>query len=254
MRTMQILAGLLIIGFGAARTSSAAEKPNPSTALRVQPNILMILTDDQGWGDVSAYGAPDLKTPAIDALIADGVRLDNFYANCPVCSPTRASLLSGRYPDLVGVPGVIRTRPTDSWGFLDPNAILIPKMLKKAGYHTAIVGKWHLGLASPSTPNEHGFDHFHGFLGDMMDDYWKHTRQGNHYMRLNDRDIRPTGHATDLFSDWAVDYIGKRGAPVAGKRQPWFCYLAYNAPHFPVQPPREWLEKVKKREEGIDGT
>ncbi|NQT00763.1 MAG: sulfatase-like hydrolase/transferase, partial [Planctomycetes bacterium] len=123
-----------------------------------RPNIIMILVDDLGYGDLSSYGAKDMQTPNIDKLIASGMRFDNFYANCPVCSPTRASLLTGRYPDLVGVPGVIRTHLTNNWGYLAPQAVLLPKVLKPAGYHTAIVGKWHLGLESPNTPNERGFD------------------------------------------------------------------------------------------------
>ena len=90
----------------------------------------------------------------MDALAADGMRFDNFYANCPVCSPTRAALMAGRYPDHVGVPGVIRTHATNSWGFLDPKAILLPDKLKALDYHTAIIGKWHLGLESPNTPTE----------------------------------------------------------------------------------------------------
>ncbi|MHC4424664.1 MAG: sulfatase family protein [Planctomycetota bacterium] len=212
-----------------------------------KPNIVMILVDDLGYGDLSSYGAADLKTPNIDRLVAAGVRFDNFYANCPVCSPTRASLLTGRYPDLVGVPGVIRTHITNNWGYLAPKAVLLPKLLKPAGYHTAIVGKWHLGLASPNTPNERGFDHFHGFLGDMMDDYYKHRRHGNNYMRLNNKEIHPEGHATELFTQWATDYIKQR----AKSDQPFFLYLAYNAPHTPIQPPADWIERVKAREPGI---
>jgi arylsulfatase A-like enzyme len=226
----------------ASMTSVALAVSNAS------PNILMILTDDQGWGDVAAYGANDLKTPAMDSLIASGMRFNNFYANCPVCSPTRAALLSGMVPDKVGVPGVIRTHPENNWGFLRPDAILLPKPLKAVGYHTAIIGKWHLGLESPSRPIDHGFDHFHGFLGDMMDDYWSHTRHEQHYMRLNTVDVRPEGHATDIFSEWATEYISSR----ADTAQPWFCYLAFNAPHTPVQPPQAYLEKVLSREPGID--
>ncbi len=236
-----------VVGTASAGTATAQDAG-------ARPNMLVILTDDQGWGDVTAYGAKDLKTPAIDSLVHAGMRFDNFYANCPVCSPTRAALLTGRYQELVGVPGVIRTHAQSNWGYLSPNAVLLPTPLKKAGYHTAIIGKWHLGLESPNTPTERGFDFFHGFLGDMMDDYWKHTRHGRHYMRRNLKDIRPTGHATDLFSQWSVDYIKERGAPVTGKRQPWFLFLAYNAPHFPVQPPKDWLDKVKAREKGIDPT
>jgi len=206
-------------------------------------NIVLILVDDLGYGDLSSYGAKDMKTPNLDRLIAGGMRFDNFYANCPVCSPTRASLLTGRYPDMVGVPGVIRTHQKNNWGYLSPKVALLPKLLKRAGYHTAIVGKWHLGLESPNTPNERGFDHFHGFLGDMMDDYYNHCRHGINYMRVNDKEIDPKGHATELFSQWAIDYIKER----AKSKPPFFLYLAYNAPHTPIQPPKDWL----KREKGI---
>ena len=214
------------------------------------PNILLIFTDDQGYHDVSYYGTDDLQTPHIDQVAEAGMRFDNFYANCPVCSPTRAALLTGRYQDYVGVPGVIRTYEDNNWGYLDPKATLLPEQLKMAGYHTALIGKWHLGLESPNTPVERGFDYFHGWLGDMMDDYWTHRRHGINYMRLNGREIDPEGHATDLFTDWSVDYIQSQ----ADDGRPFFLYLAYNAPHFPVQPPQEWLDKVKKREEGIDDT
>jgi arylsulfatase A-like enzyme len=212
-----------------------------------RPNIFMILVDDLGYGDLSSYGAKDMRTPNIDKLMASGMRFDNFYANCPVCSPTRASLLTGRYPDLVGVPGVIRTHLTNNWGYLAPQAVLLPKLLSRAGYHTAMIGKWHLGLESPNTPNERGFDHFQGFLGDMMDDYYNHRRHGNNYMRLNNKEIDPKGHATDLFSQWSVDYINSR----KNAAQPFFLYLAYNAPHTPIQPPADWIKRIKNRENNI---
>lgn len=218
-----------------------------ATLPETPPNVLVILVDDLGYGDLSSYGATDLQTPHIDQLIGSGMRFDNFYANCPVCSPTRAALLSGKYPDRVGVPGVIRTYPQDNWGFLDPQAMLLPKALWPAGYHTALVGKWHLGLTSPSTPNEMGFDYFHGFLGDMMDDYYHHRRHGNNYMYQNDQEIDPPGHATDLFTRWAIDYLNQRKAD----EKRFFLYLAYNAPHTPIQPPSDWLARVKDREPGI---
>jgi len=212
-----------------------------------KPNILVILVDDLGYGDLSCQGGTDIKTPNIDKLFEAGMKFKNFYANCTVCSPTRASLLTGCYPDKVGVPGVIRTNETNSWGYFKEDAITLPEMLKQAGYKTAIVGKWHLGLETPNTPNEHGFDFFHGFLGDMMDDYWTHLRKGNNYMRLNEKEVNPEGHATDIFSYWAVDYIND----AEKSKDPFFLYLAYNAPHFPIQPPEDWLAKVKKRESGI---
>jgi len=213
-----------------------------------RPNIVVILADDLGLGDLSCYGAPDLRTPHIDSLAARGLFFENFYANCTVCSPTRAALLTGRYPDRAGVPGVIRTNPDDSWGHLSPQATTLPQALRPAGYHTALIGKWHLGLASPNTPTERGFHHFHGFLGDMMDDYYRHERHGRNYMRLDRAEIRPEGHATDLFTQWACQYLDARArAP----QTPFFLYLAYNAPHTPIQPKPEWLAQVKARQPGI---
>ena len=227
--------------------AAAMAMPGAVAAQGKKPNILYILVDDLGYGDLSSYGAKDMQTPHIDALMDTGMRFNRFYANCPVCSPTRASLLTGRYPDMVGVPGVIRTHWNDSFGYLDPKATLLPAMLKQAGYNTAAVGKWHLGLEEPNLPHLRGFDYFHGFLGDMMDDYYTHLRHDINYMRENDKEIQPEGHATDIFTGWATDYIRSQQDSEA----PFFLYLAYNAPHTPVQPPREWVEKVKQREPDI---
>jgi len=165
-------------------------------------------------------------------------------ANATVCSPSRAALLTGCYADRVGVPGVIRTHPEDSWGWFNPKARTLAEELKQVGYHTAIIGKWHLGLESPSTPNERGFDFFHGFLGDMMDSYTTHLRHGYNYLRRNHEVIEAEGHATDLFTDWASAYLRERAEQ---KERPFFLYLAYNAPHFPIEPPADWLARVKQR-------
>jgi arylsulfatase A-like enzyme len=156
--------------------------------------------------------------------------------------------MTGRYPDLVGVPGVIRTDPGENWGYFDPAATTLPEMLSQAGYHTCHIGKWHLGLEPENHPRERGFDSFRGFLGDMMDDYYTHRRQGHNYMRHDYKEVDPKGHATDLFTQWAVSYLQER----AGKAEPFFCYLAYNAPHTPIQPPPEWVDRVRAREKGID--
>lgn len=217
-------------------------------AVAAPPNMLVILADDLGYGDLAGCGASDMQTPHIDGLFSEGMKFTNFYANCPVCSPTRAALLSGRYQELVGVPGVIRTHAENNWGYLDPGTDILPKIASANGYHSAIIGKWHLGLNSPNTPLERGFDHFHGFLGDMMDDYYNHRRHGNNYMYLDGKEIDPKGHATDLFTDWAVDYLNQRKA----QDKPFLLYLAYNAPHTPIQPPKEWEDKVLAREKGID--
>ena len=233
---------LLLASFCGLVHSGACQKDRG-----VKPNILIILTDDQGYHDVSYYQTSDLHTPNMDALATDGMRFDNFLTNSPVCAPTRASLLSGRYPDRVGVPGLIRFHPENNWGYLDPQTILLPQKLKEAGYHTAHIGKWNLGLEPPNLPNQKGFDLFHGWLEDMMEDYVTKRRHGMNFMRLNGETIDPPGHATDLFTAWAVDYISQQ----ATDDQPFFLYLAYNAPHFPVQPPKEWSDKVKQREPGL---
>ena len=212
-----------------------------------KPNILIIMVDDLGYGDLSSYGAKDLQSPYLDSLMSEGIRFDSFYANCPVCSPTRAALLSGTYPDIAGVPGVIRTHPQNNWGWLSPNLTLLPSVLKKGGYHTSIIGKWHLGLEEPNTPNGRGFDYFKGFLCDMIDDYYKHRRHGINYFRENRKEIDPPGHATDLITKWGIDYVNSRKE----KNEPFFMFLSYNAPHTPIQPPQDWLEKVKERESGI---
>ena len=212
-----------------------------------RPNILIILADDHGYGDVTSYGGPNLRTPNMDRLVEDGIKFTQFYANSPVCSPSRASLMTGRYPDLVGVPGVIRTHATNNWGYFAQDAITLPQLLRRANYYRALIGKWHLGLEPENHPCQRGFDRFRGFLGDMMDDYYTHLRHGNNYLRNQGQLIDPEGHATDLFTQWAIETIHDR----AGAEDPFFLYLAYNAPHTPIQPPEEWVEKVKKREPGL---
>jgi arylsulfatase A-like enzyme len=127
------------------------------------PNILIIFTDDLGYGDLSIQGATDMRTPNIDNIAKQGMIFKQFYANSPVCSPSRASLLTGKYPDMVGVPGVVRQVEEKSWGYFDENAVTLPQMLNEAGYHTGMIGKWHLGYEKPNIPNSKGFQHFKGF-------------------------------------------------------------------------------------------
>ena len=225
-----------------AVSSLARAAAAPTSALR--PNILVILTDDQGIADYSGAGTKDLHTPNIDRLHREGVSFRNFRANSCVCSPTRAALLTGCNSDRAGVPGVIRGDPAISWGWLAQSAVTLPQALQPAGYHSALIGKWHLGLEAPNLPNARGFDFFQGFLGDMMNDYWTHLRNGKNYMRRDTETIEPPGHATDLFTDWSCAYLEERAREAP---RPFFLLLAYNAPHDPVQPPPEWLAKVRAR-------
>ncbi len=203
------------------------------------PNIVLIMADDLGYGDLSSYGAEDTRTPHIDSIAEQGVRLTNYYANSTVCSPTRAALMTGKFSDLAGVPGVIRPDTNDSYGYLDPALELMPLHLKKKGYKTALIGKWHLGLSSPNLPNERGFDLYRGHLSGMMD-YYTHEHHGLSTLRYNETVIRAEGHATDLFSDWAVEYLREQ----QGSDRPFFLYLAYTAPHSPIQPPEENVMRV----------
>lgn len=234
----------LAISTIAALFSQALYAPSLKAATNDRPNVVLILADDLGYGDVSTYRVGEVHTKHLDKLARDGMTFSNMRANATVCSPSRAALLTGMYADRVGVPGVIRTQPADSWGYLDPQAITLADHFRKAHYHTAMIGKWHLGLASPNTPNERGFDHFHGFLGDMMDSYTTHLRHGNNYMRLNANPVNPEGHATEIFADWAIEYLSQRAEQ---PQQPFFLYLAWNAPHFPIEPPDDWLQKTRKR-------
>lgn len=242
LRVWFLAAGLLLPALGFF--------PEKTTLPAAPPNVLLILADDLGYGDLSAFGATDLRTPHVDSLLRAGVRFTNFYANSPVCSPSRAALLTGRYPERVGVPGVIRDEAPDSWGYLAPSVALLPTFLAKRGYHTALVGKWHLGLESPNLPNERGFREFYGLLEGMVDDYTAKRRHGQNFLRHNTRPIDPPGHATDLFTDAAVRYLDGR----RGQHAPFFLYLAYTAPHDPLQPPAEFLRRVRQRQPGIDST
>jgi len=226
---------------GAAADGAEAAPP--------RPNFLLIVSDDHGYGDLSAYHASEVQSPHLDGLARDGMLCTAMRSNSTVCSPSRAALLTGRHPDRVGVPGVIRTDPADSWGYFDPSVPTLADVLRQAGYATGLVGKWHLGLATPNTPNDRGFDHFHGFLGDMMDSHTDHRRHGIHYLRLNAEPITPAGHSTDLFTEWACAWLRSRAAL---QDQPFFLYLAYTAPHFPIEPPPSWLAAVRQRAPHLD--
>jgi len=210
-----------------------------------RPNILMIVADDLGWGDVSYHGTPDIRTPHIDSLAKGGMRFTNFYANCPVCSPTRSSLFSGLYPVRTGVQGVLRRNATDNWGHLSSKVTLLPEVLQRRGYATALVGKWHLGHGAPNDPNSRGFDRFQGMHGGMLMDYWKHTgHQATEPDMWRDRNpIKVDGHATDIFGQWARETL----ADLSRGSKPFYLAVMFNAPHTPIQPKPEWLDRVRKR-------
>lgn len=208
-----------------------------------KPNVLLILADDLGYGDLSVMGGTDIQTPNIDQLFLDGLTFTNFYANSSVGSPTRASLLSGKYPGTAGVQGPVRENKSNSWGQFNCDTTLAAHF-QTAGYITALIGKWGLGFGSPNLPNEKGFDLFVGFLGDKIENH----NAGKTPMYFNSNAIEPPGHTTDLFSDWAADFIRREESGA----KPFFLHVAYHAPQNSAQVPEGWLGKVQKRQPEMD--
>ncbi|PBI88808.1 Arylsulfatase [Rhodococcus erythropolis] len=219
-----------------------------------QPNILVIISDDQGYGDLSCMGAPDLKTPHLDSLAESGVLFDNFYSNSPVCSPSRASMLTGKYPGKAGVRSIIDGH---RWAPGLPQGITtLPAALKNGGYRTDLVGKWHLGVAPGSRPNDHGFDNFFGFLGGTVD-YFSHINYGmnNRTLVVEDQEITGTP-VHDLWqNDGEIWHDGRYMTEVIGEKtceridhhaagnDPFYLHVAFNAPHFPLHAPNKYRER-----------
>lgn len=207
-----------------------------------KPNILFILVDDAGVADLSCLGSTDARTPNLDALAARGVRFNRCYANSALCAPSRAALMTGRYPSLARLRG--NTGPNAP--YFTQGSVALPAALKTAGYHTGAIGKWHLGETSPNTPNEVGFDEFYGLRGPMLKSYTNHARvkgSTNSGLWRNDQPITPEGHATDLFADEASAFLRRR----AQTPEPFFLYLAFNAPHSPIEPKADWRDRVSTR-------
>ena len=204
-----------------------------------RPNILFILADDLGYGDLSCYGRPDYQTPVLDKLARDGIKFTDNYAAAPICTPTRCAYITGRYPQRlpVGLEEPLKKDKPDLG--LPPGHPTVASQLKIAGYRTALIGKWHLGWKPEFGPNSHGFDEFFGFLSGV-DDYFTHRtsdRPGadKHTVPDLQQDLDPverTGYLTDILSDKAVDFIGRQ-------RAPFFLSLQYNAPHSPWEGPTD---------------
>ncbi len=203
------------------------------------PNIVLIVADDLGWGDVGYHGS-EIVTPAIDGLVAEGVELDRFYAY-PVCSPTRVGLLTGCSPARFGI---IRPLSPKNDG-LDTNKLLLSNLLRDAGYQTWLVGKWHIGAKDTAhRPRARGFKHFYGFLHGGID-YYKHTefRDSIADWYRNEKPVEEEGYSTDLFAKEATSLIRNRDAST-----PFFLLLSFNAPHTPLQAP----EKIVSRYASIE--
>jgi arylsulfatase A-like enzyme len=207
-----------------------------------RPNIVFILADDLGYADVSCYGRPDLRTPNIDRLATNGVRFLQAYANSAVCTATRTALITGRYQYRLrlGLEEPLMDAPDVG---LPPTHPTLPSLLKKVGYGTTLVGKWHLGVLPKFGPLQSGYDHFYGFRGGAVD-YYSHAG-GDHKDDLWDDDVpvHQTGYLTDLLGSRAVDVVNT----YAKSRQPFFISLHFNAPHWPWEAPGDEAESNRLR-------
>ncbi len=203
---------------------------------RRRPNIVVILADDMGYGDLPTYGNAHARTPNLDRLAAEGLRFTDFYVSSPLCTPTRVGLLTGRQPERVGLNYLVQAGSTFTHG-LSLSETTLSEALHAAGYATGIFGKWHLGFDEQYWPNKRGFDEFFGTLGGNAD-YYKHTyRTGDKYMYRNEQPDDPEGYLTTLFTQEAVRFIEDR------RDQPFFLYMPYTAPHGPYQAPDEYLAR-----------
>lgn len=235
------VAPLLALGAAGLLAAGAARAQRPPTPAR--PNVVLILADDLGYGDLGCTGAPDIRTPEIDRIAAEGLRFTMFYSNGPECTPTRAALLTGRYPQrpgglecAIGVGNVgryddaVRLRETRELG-LPPDRSVLAQMFKRAGYATGLIGKWHLGYEPHLLPRRHGFDEFFGPIGGSVD-YFRHTEpDGTPMLYRNEERVQREGYMTDLIAAEASDFIRRR------KGGPFFLYVPFTAPHDPFQTP-----------------
>jgi arylsulfatase A-like enzyme len=210
----------------------AGPKPKYRTVsgeVKKHTNVLLILVDDLGYGDLGCHGSKDIRTPNIDRLSKDGVRLTDCYAAAAVCSPTRAALITGRYPQRSGFEWVIDYTEKDRG--LKATEASLPRLLKKGGYATGLFGKWHLGYKAEFGPNAHGFDDFFGFPSADLDYYSHKDANGDPGLYENTKLIQEKGYLTDLIAERSLAFLKKN----AGK--PFFLEVAFNAPHWPFQVP-----------------
>lgn len=224
-----------------------------------RPNIVIILADDMGYGDLGCYGCPDIRTPHIDALARQGVRLTTFYSNGPECSPTRTSLMTGRYQHRVGglecaiglgnvgrYDDAIRLANQHELGLPVQRSVLA-RALKDAGYATAICGKWHLGYEPKFLPLKHGFDYAFGPLGGNIDYFHHHEPGGQPMLYQNDQRVERKGYMTDLIAEEACNFLRRT-------TQPFFLYVPFNAPHSPFQGPNDGGQPPLTSENMIRGS
>lgn len=208
------------------------------TAETPRPNVLLVMTDDQGWGDLSLHGNEFIDTPHMDSVARDGAQLKWFYVS-PVCAPTRASLMTGRFHSRTGVHGVTRGREN-----MRADEVTIAELFKNAGYATGCYGKWHNGAHYPADPVGQGFDEFVGFCAGHWDRFFdaplRHDRAGQ-----QSRAIRSDGYLVDVVTEYADNFMRQQHAA----KQPFFCYVPYQTPHWPAQMPDKYWNRFKDIDE-----
>ncbi|MBM3768263.1 MAG: twin-arginine translocation pathway signal protein, partial [Acidobacteria bacterium] len=212
-----------------------------------RPNVVLFMSDDMGWADLGCYGSPDIRTPHIDRLAREGVKMTDCYSNGPVCTPTRCGLMTGRYQQRYGRALEWALMATDKNLGLSPKHTTIARLLKSAGYRTAIHGKWHLGLAAEFNPIHHGFDEYFGIRGGNTDMYSKEDRFKNYDLYDGLTESRTPGYLTDLIAARAVRFVD------ANRANPFFLYVPFNAVHWPFQAPGR-PESVRDLKTWYDGT
>lgn len=230
-KTIFIVSFCLAWAYGVV--AQAADRP---------PNVIVILADDLGAEDLGCYGAKDLHTPNVDALAARGVRFSQFYSAAPVCSPSRAGLLTGRWPVRAGVPTNCASQ-AGATGALPPSEVTLAEMFRSAGYATAHIGKWHVGYTPETLPQQQGFDQSFGHMGGCIDNYshffyW--SGPNVHDLWRNGTEVFHDGeYFPDLMAKEAIEFMHKH------RERPFFMYYALNTPHYPYQGEAKWLEYFK---------
>lgn len=215
----------------------------PNDPAASPPNVIIFYADDMGIGDVGAYGCRDIRTPHIDRLAAEGIRFTNYYSAAPVCSPSRAALQTGRYPQRAGVPTNVSSTPGDAG--MPAQQFTLGELAKTAGYATGLVGKWHLGFSDDTVPNAQGYDFFFGHHAGCID-YYSHMfywqAPHHHDLYRNRREIHEEGaYFTELVAREASQFIDRS---VAADR-PFLLVVPFNAPHYPMQAPQRYLEQYQ---------
>ncbi|MGA9657706.1 MAG: sulfatase-like hydrolase/transferase [Asticcacaulis sp.] len=251
LTTALLLAQTMVSGCVAAQSQSVAAVTPAASHQAQQPNVIIILTDDQGYSDVGFNGSKDIPTPNIDRIAHEGARFDRGYVTFPVCGPSRAGLLTGRYQDRFGFLLNPSENPDDPHAGLPLSEETMGQVVKPAGYDTMAIGKWHMGSVTGYRPLQRGFDEFYGFLNGGHNYYaekfhdvdpTKVKGDGELYatrLLRNDTKVDAKGYMTDILSAEAVDYIDREHT----KKKPFFLYLAYNAPHAPIAAPPKYTDR-----------